>query len=1668
MANLYHGPKIRQLTTRETLSSIENWKSMVIYGLRLNQEFRPYLDIEFGRKSKLTPNRQLTADVRTETNEDGTENEIVVTSAEEKAEIVDLLLEQIANYAPTVPRNDIVKDSKSLKEVWSKIKLQYNQQQTGSLLNDCWNIKRQPDETPQALYARLKQAYDECLLTEGGLKYIDGPLEEDEEMSPTLHNVIILQWLELLHPKLRQAVTQKFVTQLRDQTYASLYPEISRSIEAILDDIESEASISRLQTSFRHNPNQYQSSSKHPFKTYKHAPPAKPQSKPKKHCDFCKVTGRKAYFTHSIEDCLFVKKFQHNTPSVKYLNEEEEDDYNDLCQQYEDFYQYEDENNDNNARTVEHVISRVSMDASPVLTLMKNQRHYNLTIDSGATCNCISKEKAKEMGAIIHPTNHRVRMADGQSYLPVAGETKVTLYRNNTPLQLSAVVCEHLDTDILAGMEFMRTNDVGIRPAFNEISIGGTDIIKYDPARRPNPQANRLTTYTVKADHHHVLLPGESISFSMPNNITGSCAIEPRWDSNHNRKLPDCPWPPPQILPIMDGKISIANTLNESVILKKLEHVCQAKLETLADHTRIAQIETLPRLTASNPSKPSLFSSNVVLNRDIILPKPDEQDISNILKTYDTVFDPKPSTYNGKSGPCYVEVNLGKNLPPQRKGKLPFYGKDDLAELQQKFDDLTEAGILSRPQEIGITVENTNPSFLVKKQPPSIEKRLVTDFSSISEYCRPTPSVMPDVESTLRTIGGWSIIAKTDMSNAYFQIKMKKSSKKFCGVHTPYKGLRVYNVGVMGLPGVEVALEELTSLILGDMVAEGKVAKLADDLFIGGKSTEEFKQNLQDVLIRLYENNIKLKASKTIIAPKEVTILGWIWSQGKLKASPHRLLVLSTCKPPETTTAMKSFLGSYRFLSRTIKGYASLLKPLEEAIKGKEPKNKIEWTENLLTSFKKAQKALSSSKAVTIPRPSDSLVIVTDASVKPGAVGAILYAIRNGTPLLAGFYNSKLPEFQQRWLPCEMEGLAISVALNHFAPYIIQSNHKPQIVTDSKPCVDAVTKLKLGQFSTSARLSAFLSAVSRHQATIKHQAGSNNIPADYLSRHPIICSSADCSICKFVSKTTESVVQNITIEEVSQGTIKMPFTNRNAWKSIQDDCKDLRRVNQFRKNGTTPSKKTKNLRQVRRYLSAGILLAHDGLLVLPHSKPMKRSNERIVVPQQVLYGILTALHLKFNHPTAYQLTKIFTNYFFCLNMDQTIKDVTQKCHQCASLKEIPNSMVKQTTDDPPSNVAAKCSADIVKRHGQKILVIREVVSAYTLGKLISDETSKSVSEGLVELCNILRPAQTADILIKVDPASAHKSLFKETCKSSILIKNNIHLELGRPTNPNKNPIIDKCIKELHREINIIKPEGGPISSSNLSIAIANLNTRYRRSGLSAHEIWTQRDQLTGEQLPLSDRDLIIEQHEERLKNHPYSEKSKAPGKPYRTSLNVPIGTLVYLYVDKDKTKSRPRYIVTHTSPNWYKIRRFTTSLIGQEYEIKPDECYTIPNIDDIDLKSESDNESSSDENPPFLAPHSYPKLIRNRAQRGLPSNHSAPSDPDDNISSSDTNWGDYDRRSSDNRNGSSSDLPDSDEDSNGDADIDSDSEYNLNNRDLPRADPNRPQRARRKPDRYGL
>ena len=59
---------------------------------------------------------------------------------------------------------------------------------------------------------------------------------------------------------------------------------------------------------------------------------------------------------------------------------------------------------------------------------------------------------------------------------------------------------------------------------------------------------------------------------------------------------------------------------------------------------------------------------------------------------------------------------MGNVKPPQRKGRLPQYSRNRLVELQAEMDKLEELGVLAVPENLNVTVEYLNPSFLVKKQ----------------------------------------------------------------------------------------------------------------------------------------------------------------------------------------------------------------------------------------------------------------------------------------------------------------------------------------------------------------------------------------------------------------------------------------------------------------------------------------------------------------------------------------------------------------------------------------------------------------------------------------------------------------------------------------------------------------------------------------------------------------------------------------------------------------------------------------------------------------------------------------------------------------------------------------------------------------------------------------
>ena len=595
------------------------------------------------------------------------------------------------------------------------------------------------------------------------------------------------------------------------------------------------------------------------------------------------------------------------------------------------------------------------------------------------------------------------------------------------------------------------------------------------------------------------------------------------------------------------SKIRLVNTSNEPKSIGRLEHLSQI-LPTTGVPSPTHSLTPTDQPSPVRPKCSPPFSSAVSVDPDNLLPDQSRLKFQQLLQEYDRVFDPKITGYNGAAGPIQATVNIGPVQPPQRKGRVPQYSRNQLVELQAMFDELEQAKVFRRPEDLGITVEYLNPSFLLKK--PSGGHRLVTAFADVARYSKPQPSLMPDVNTALRTITPRRYLIKTDLTQAFYQIPLSHSSLRYCGVATPFRGIRVYTRSAMGMPGSETALEEMMCRVLGDLIQEGCVTKLADDLYCGGDSPDTLLSNWRRVLESLDRCNLRLSPTKTIICPKSTTILGWIWSQGTLSASPHRVAVLSSCPPPQSVKGLRSFIGAYKVLGRVLPNCSDVVDPLECALTGLQSNDKLLWDENLTLRFKTAQQHLSRHKSIVLPCPSDTLWIVTDGSVTKRGLGAALYVSRASHLHLAGFYSGKLCKHQVNWLPCEVEALSIAAAVKYFSPFIMQSLHPTTVLTDSKPCVQAIDKLCRGEFSASPRVTSFLTTVSRYQVSLQHLAVKANLLSDFTNRNAPDCNEPNCQICTFIHDMEDSVVRGVSIQDILNNKTSLPFSTRSSWLQI--------------------------------------------------------------------------------------------------------------------------------------------------------------------------------------------------------------------------------------------------------------------------------------------------------------------------------------------------------------------------------------------------------------------------------------------------------------------------------------------------------------------------------------
>ena len=190
------------------------------------------------------------------------------------------------------------------------------------------------------------------------------------------------------------------------------------------------------------------------------------------------------------------------------------------------------------------------------------------------------------------------------------------------------------------------------------------------------------------------------------------------------------------------------------------------------------------------------------------------------------------------------------------------------------------------------------------------------------------------------------------------------------------------------------------------------------------------------------------------------------------------------------------------------------------------------------------------------------------------------------------------------------------------------------------------------------------------------------------------------------------------------------------------------------------------------------------------------TRECIIVPRHVLDGLLSALHVHLSHPSSHQLKIVTRRYLFAPDMDKALDRVTTSCHYCASLRTVPTTVVKQSTDPPSETVGISFAADVTKRAQQFILVLHECVTFYTVSTLLPNERHDTLRDALISLCIKMRKLDSSLAVIRTNLAPCFMALDNDP----VLHDHRIVLEIGRLKNRNENPVAERTFQELDLEL----------------------------------------------------------------------------------------------------------------------------------------------------------------------------------------------------------------------------------------------------------------------------
>lgn len=191
------------------------------------------------------------------------------------------------------------------------------------------------------------------------------------------------------------------------------------------------------------------------------------------------------------------------------------------------------------------------------------------------------------------------------------------------------------------------------------------------------------------------------------------------------------------------------------------------------------------------------------------------------------------------------------------------------------------------------------------------------DYRNLNKLTRKDAYMIPSVDTVLDKLRHAPYITKIDLKEAYFQVPMEESSRKYTAFGVPGSGLWQFTRMPFGLTNAPMTFQRLIDAVFPPEYAPNVFGYL-DDVIVVTDTFEDHLKGVELVLRKITDASLVVNLRNCEFCCFAVRYLGYLLDNDGLRPDPGKIIPMLDISPPRHLKGVRSFLGMINWCARFI------------------------------------------------------------------------------------------------------------------------------------------------------------------------------------------------------------------------------------------------------------------------------------------------------------------------------------------------------------------------------------------------------------------------------------------------------------------------------------------------------------------------------------------------------------------------------------------------------------------------------------------------------------------------------------------------------------------------------------------------------------------------------